>query len=100
MIDWTTDPETHRANSSEEFLRIRKEVGKLIRRSAHDLIGGRSDDVAGLIVAHLAHKHGYGPGWKPGRQRLGPISILPADTTDEELDAFLEAVEALRKGNK
>ena len=56
--DWTLDPRTGRCNSSVEFMRLRNEVGRLIRDSAHDLIVGRAEDVGGLIMAQLAHVHG------------------------------------------
>lgn len=54
--DWTC--KDGRANSSDEYLRLVAEVEQLIRRSAHSLIAGRAQDVAGLIMAQLAHVHG------------------------------------------
>ena len=60
-IDWTKDPETHRSNSSPEFRRLVLEVANLIRSEAHSLINGQVEQVAGVIVAHLAHKHGLAP---------------------------------------
>lgn len=57
-VDWTIDPETHRANSSVEFHHLAGHVDRVIRESAHDLIGGRSLAVAELIMAQLVHRHG------------------------------------------
>jgi hypothetical protein len=58
--DWTV--KDGRANSSDQFVKLCAVVEKLIRGSAHDLIAGRADSVAGLILARLAHKHGLRPG--------------------------------------
>lgn len=66
--DWTVDPRTGRSNSSPEFERLCFEVERLIRASAFDLIGGRADQVARLIMARLAHEHGLRPA---GRALLG-----------------------------
>lgn len=55
--DWTIDPETGRSNSSELFRELCGEVEAVIRQSAHGLIAGRADQVAGLIMAQLAHVH-------------------------------------------
>jgi hypothetical protein len=57
--DWTA--QDGRSNSSPEFNRLTEEVARLIRDSAHDLIAGRADRVAELIMAQLAHKHGLAP---------------------------------------
>lgn len=59
--DWTRDPETGRSNSSPEFERLSKEVGRILRSSAADLIGGRTDEVGRLIMAQLAHVHRFAP---------------------------------------
>lgn len=60
--DWTVDQETGRSNSSAAFNAAVDAVARLIRNSAHDLIGGRVESVATLIVAQLAHIHGFAPG--------------------------------------
>jgi dihydroneopterin aldolase len=57
--DWTE--RDGRANSSLKFVNLCTAVEKLIRQSAHDLILGRADRVAGLIMAQLAHVHGLAP---------------------------------------
>ena len=59
--DWTRDPASGRSNSSVEFERLTEAVGQIIRNAAHDLIAGRSDMVAGLILAQLAHNYGLRP---------------------------------------
>lgn len=60
--DWTVDPATGRVNSSERFNRLEKEIGQMIRDSAHTLLGGGGTDcVAGMILARLAHRHGFTP---------------------------------------
>ena len=59
--DWTRDPATGRSNSSHAFNEAVTHVTRLIRDSAYDLIAGRADSVAVLIVAQLAHKHGFRP---------------------------------------
>ena len=56
--DWTVDVETHRSNSSYAFQDLITDVDRIIRDSAHSLIGGRSNDVARSIMAHMAHRHG------------------------------------------
>ncbi len=56
--DWTVDPETGRCNSSQEYLRLKDEIHQIILNSAHDLILGKAENVAGLILAQLAHRHG------------------------------------------
>lgn len=50
--DWTCA--NGRANSSEQYHEAVALVARLIRESAFDLIGGRAECVAGLIVAQLA----------------------------------------------
>ena len=63
MSDWT---EKHgRANSSYEFQTLVSHIDGLIRGAAHDLIAGRSYDVAHLIMAQLAHVHGLVPKERP-----------------------------------
>lgn len=61
MKDWTLNPITHRSNSSELFLAVEREIGRILRGSAASLIAGRTDDVAGLILAQLAHRYGFSP---------------------------------------
>jgi len=51
--DWTR--KGGRSNSSDEFEDIVSHVEGLISDSAHDLIHGRHNAVARLIVAQLAH---------------------------------------------
>ena len=58
--DWTTNSEG-RANSSDKFLELKKVIEEIIRHSAFDLIAGRTDRVAGLILAQLAHNHSLAP---------------------------------------
>lgn len=57
--EWTIS--NGRWNTSEEMRELCAVVERLIRDSAHDLIAGRADKVAGLIIAQLAHKHGMAP---------------------------------------
>jgi hypothetical protein len=59
--DWTVDPVTNRTNSSEKFKLLCDEVDRLIRGEAFNLITGRADKTAVLIMAQLAHKHGLMP---------------------------------------
>lgn len=56
---WTVEG-TH-SNSSAKYKDVVSIVEEIIRHSAHDLIAGRADAVAGLIVSNLAFKHGIGP---------------------------------------
>ena len=58
--DWTVD-HNGRSNSSAEFINTCSHVERLIRGSAHDLINGRADNVAWLIVAQMAHELGFAP---------------------------------------
>ncbi len=60
MKNWTQDSEG-RENSSPEFLRLCREVERLIRQDAHMLIAGRAGQTACLIMAQLAHVHHVGP---------------------------------------
>lgn len=59
--DWTVDPATGRSNSSRRFLFLCAEVEALIRGDAFQLIAGRADNTAVLIMARLAHEHGMRP---------------------------------------
>jgi hypothetical protein len=63
--DWTVSrvegESFGRSNSSSRFVELSAAVEAIIRQSAFDLIGGRADRVAGLIMAQLAHKHGLAP---------------------------------------
>ena len=72
VVDWTVDPTTHCSNSSPEFNRLTSDVAQLIRRNPHDIVDGRIEKVAGLIMAQLAHKHGLAP-------QLVDIQSLKAD---------------------
>lgn len=58
--DWTRNSDG-RSNSSNRFLFLVSEVERLIRNSAHDIVGGHIESVARLIMAQLAHKHGMRP---------------------------------------
>ena len=64
--DWTVDPKTGRSNSSKKYLEICRSIEGVIRKSAYDLIAGRADATARLIVAQIAHVHGLAP--KPRRK--------------------------------
>jgi len=57
--DWTV--KNGRSNSSDLFLRLVKDVKETIKDSAFDLINGRAETVAGVIVARLAHGYGFSP---------------------------------------
>ena len=57
--DWTEKNGV--SNTSDEFERLTNVVTNLIKGSAHDLLSGRADIVAGLILAQLAHTYGFGP---------------------------------------
>lgn len=61
QVDWTVNPKTHRSNSSPEFQRLVSEVAHLIQDEAHNLLSGRVESAAQLIMAQLAHKHGLAP---------------------------------------
>lgn len=58
--DWTVHD--GRSNSSPEFHAATAVIEDIIRSSAHTLISGRADTVAGTILATLAHRHGLRPG--------------------------------------
>lgn len=60
QTDWTRD-ENGRSNSSPRFIELCREVERLIRGDAHQLIQGRADRTARLVMAQLAHKHNVGP---------------------------------------
>ena len=57
--DWTAVD--GRSNSSALYVNLSSEIARLLRDSAHSLIAGRTDEVGGLILAQLAHKHGLRP---------------------------------------
>jgi hypothetical protein len=59
MKDWTE--KNGMSNSSDAFVKMVDVVDDLIMSSSRDLIGGRSQVVARLIVAQLAHNHGFRP---------------------------------------
>ena len=50
-----------RANSSDLYVGLREEIGRIIRDDAHTLIAGRADLTAGMILSQLAYVHGFGP---------------------------------------
>ena len=90
--DWTIDPATNRSNSSSVFEALCQEVERLIRSAAHQLIAGRADVTAGLIMAQLAHKWG-----------LVPRELIESEAAAKlkELEGFAEAhgsVEGYEKG--
>lgn len=68
--DWTE------GNDSALFAQLTTEVDRLIRESAHDLIAGRSIDVARLVLAQLAHVHGFGP------MHAGLVEDIPPETVE------------------
>lgn len=59
-FDWTANTDGT-SNSSDEFYRLAGAVGDLIQSRAHDIVGGKADRVARLIVANLAHRHDLAP---------------------------------------
>jgi len=58
--DWTRDADG-RSNSGAEFLRLCAEVERLIRGNANQLIAGRAEVTARLIMSSLAHEQGLRP---------------------------------------
>lgn len=66
--DWTTSDEGV-ANSSALFQSLEKRVAEIIVNSAHSLLSGHAETVAGLILAKLAHEHGLSP--------RGPFATAP-----------------------
>lgn len=58
--DWTAGPDGV-ANTSQKYLDLVMEVERLIRSDAHQLLSGREDRTARLIVSNLAHKYGLAP---------------------------------------
>lgn len=50
-----------RYNSSDKFEYLVEQVARTIKYSAADLLSGRVDVVAGVIMAQLAHVHGMVP---------------------------------------
>ena len=66
MSDWTVDPETGRSNSSAEFLRLEDEIARLITSGGGQALSRAwARDAARLILAQLAHKHGFAPHGQP-----------------------------------
>jgi len=59
LQDWTKDPET--GEDSEQYLKLAGIIDEIIRTSAKDLIFGKSEKVARLILSKLAHEHGLAP---------------------------------------
>lgn len=61
--DWTTDPETGRANSSRAYVSLVETVDLLLRDGAAGSVLVRSwtGGKAGLIMAQLAHIHHLAP---------------------------------------
>lgn len=57
--DWTA--EDGRTNSSSKYLLLVAHVEALIRGDAHNLLNGRADATARLVVSQLAHVHGLHP---------------------------------------
>jgi len=60
ITDWTCDDEG-RSNSSEIYQEICRHVENLISGAALDLIAGRADLTARIIVSNLAHVYGLKP---------------------------------------
>lgn len=62
-IDWTIDPDTGRANSSEAFVRLEQAVAELLRHSIPSVVFSPDGpaSVAGLVMAQLAHVHHLAP---------------------------------------
>lgn len=58
--DWTK-AKNGRTNSSKQFLFLVSEVESIIRGGAHSLINGQVNQVARVIMAQLAHRHGLRP---------------------------------------
>lgn len=85
LPDWTCG-EDGRADTSPRFVALCREVERLIRGCAHDLIAGRADRTAGLIMAQLAHKHGLVPASRLPRtvccDRQDVIEITPMSSSD------------------
>ena len=73
--DWTQGPDG-RSNTSPLKRMIEADVEQVIRTSAHDLILGRADNVASLIVARIAHIYQLVPSestehWRDDQNQLG-----------------------------
>lgn len=58
--DWTAGPDG-RSNSSRRFLDLVERVTRIIRGDASNLIAGRTEQTARLIVAQLAHAERLAP---------------------------------------
>ena len=59
LDDWTVKDGC--ANSSDEFERLTREIARLIRDQAHQLLHGNTEAASRLILAQLAHVHGLAP---------------------------------------
>jgi hypothetical protein len=84
LRDWTHDA-TGRSNSSATFIELCRKVERLIRDDAHQLIGGRAGNTAGLVMAQLAHRHGLVPiavvaEWL--REEADRLAVLADDALD------------------
>jgi hypothetical protein len=88
--DWTINPETNRSNSSPLFLGLVQAVKDLINGGAGGFVlrPNWTGNMAGLIMAQLAHVHGLAPSDVRGRDSLkvrlykdgvslGAMSITP-----------------------
>lgn len=83
--DWTAHD--GRSNSSPEFHAATAVIEDIIRSSAHTLISGRADAVAGTILATLAHRHGL----RPGGSGTGEPDV---DRARRALRAFVQHLDA------
>jgi hypothetical protein len=72
LQDWTVGPEG-RSNTSARFLKLMSAVERLILDSGHDLIHGRANTVARVIMAQLAHVHGLAP-----KDAVAPVAAQEA----------------------
>ena len=102
-FDWIVDPATNCANSSDEFKEIVDVVTRIIKDSAFDdLMNGRVHVVAGLIVAKLAHGHGFMPRLEIKEVRMSNRS-LDLDrvlVTSNFSDEFVPLSTYIRKKDK
>lgn len=57
--DWTAADGI--SSTSDMFNELVQAVAELLEDQAHALIQGKTERVAGLIVAQLAHRHGLSP---------------------------------------
>ena len=58
--DWTVAP-GGRSNASKAYLCLVDDIDRLLRECGFYLVNGQVRQVARLIVARLAHKHGLAP---------------------------------------